>query len=105
MAKNNMRSVRYSDEIKDIVEGIKLPDGGESFNEKFEKLCLDYKNTIPEREKALKELNKKIDEREKQLQTLNNKIHQMTELEWGIESLKEKIKTVNKQVESIVKNG
>lgn len=103
MAKNNIRSIRYSDDVKAIVESIKLPEG-DSFNEKFETLCLEYKNTIPEREKALKELNKKIAEREKYLQTLNNKIRQMTDLEWGIDALKDKIANVNNQVQSMLKD-
>lgn len=108
MAKEHIRSLRYSEEVRQIVESIdlgkdaKIYDGKVSFNDQFEKLCLDYRNTIPERERALKEINKKIAEQQKKLDKLNGKLRQSNELDYGIESLKEKIKSVNKQVDSIL---
>lgn len=44
MAKNNMKCVRMSDEVLQIVENYNT---GEGFNSKFENLCIEFQKSIP----------------------------------------------------------
>lgn len=107
--KEHIRSVRFSEEVRKIVEGVDLGrdaktyNGKVSFNDQFEKMCLEYKNTVPEREKKVKELDKLIAEKQKQLAKLNEKMAQLNSFDWGIETLKSKIVEVTKQVNNILK--
>lgn len=70
--KIHQTSLRYTDTVKKIVESYK----GASFNERFENLCLDFKKSIPEREKKKKDLDDEIKKREEYLKSLQQKIQE-----------------------------
>lgn len=72
MAKNNQRSIRYDDEVAELIERVE----GNNFNEKFENIVRDYFLTEEKRNAKIKVLDRKIKDREKQLYEINQQIQQ-----------------------------
>lgn len=87
MAKNNLKSVRISDEILNVVESCK----GEGFNQKFENLVIDFKKTLPEREAYLESLNSNIEQKIMKLEQLKKSIDRAEQIKSGIEKLLESL--------------
>ena len=58
MAKNNIRSVRFSDELIEIIE----QQVGDNFTQKFERLVYNCYMLLPEKERQTAELDKRITE-------------------------------------------
>ena len=54
--KNNIRSIRFSDELAELIEGQQ----GQNFTEKFENLVTRCVWEVPAREKELAELERRI---------------------------------------------
>lgn len=52
MAKNNIRSVRFSDELIEIID----QQIGENFTQKFERLVYNCYMLLPEKERQLREM-------------------------------------------------
>ena len=52
MAKNNIRSVRFSDEMIEIIE----QQVGDNFTQKFERLVYNCYMLLPEKERQLHEM-------------------------------------------------
>lgn len=99
MAKPNHRSLRYSNEVRDIV--LNCP--GKGFNQKFENLVLDYIKSIDDRKKLIKSLDKDIADKKQVLYSLTKKIDSVKNLTNDIDNLNESIiKVVNRlnQIES-----
>ncbi len=63
-ARTNHTTIRYSDEVKELLEGIR----GNSFGDKFENVVLEYFRSQEDRELRIKRLDEKIKEREMLLQ-------------------------------------
>lgn len=70
MKKNNLKSVRISDEVLSVVESYQ----GEGFNQKFENLVIDFKKSRSEREAYLAQLDETIACRKSELKSLLDKI-------------------------------
>jgi uncharacterized coiled-coil protein SlyX len=87
MAKNNIRSFRYSDDVRDILEGFK----GSSMNEKFDNLIRYCYEQVPFVEKRLAEVNKQIDEKHKKLQSVSRQAREIDMLIGNLEDIKQKI--------------
>jgi len=68
--KNNLKSVRLSDEILEIVQSYR----GEGFNEKFENLVIDFKKSLPEHEAYKAALDENIKHQKEMLWALQAKI-------------------------------
>lgn len=98
MAKNNQKCVRMSDEILSIVESCK----GEGFNEKFENLVIDFKKSIPEREKYLKNLNMQIDDKLKDLKKLEDRFRGLKNFEFNLDNLRRDILKITDTAASII---
>ena len=71
MAKNNIRSVRFSDEMIEIIN----QQVGENFTQKFERMVYNCYMLLPEKERQLRELENQIAQRHKQLEDLVNRYH------------------------------
>ena len=61
--KNNIRSIRFSDEIMEMIE----QQPGNNFTQKFEYLVTRCIFELPEKEKELEQLNKKIQEQREEI--------------------------------------
>lgn len=56
MAKNNIRSIRFSDDLAKLIE----QQVGDTFTQKFESLIYRAFWELPEKERELEEINRKI---------------------------------------------
>ena len=65
--KNNIRSMRFSDDVIEMIESQQ----GCNFSEKFENLVTRCMWELPEKEKSIKELDKRIAEKQKMLSDLS----------------------------------
>lgn len=88
MAKNNIRSFRYSDEVKEILENYK----GESMNEKFENLVKYCFEKVPHVEKRLKDLEEEIDIKYNKLRDVSRQAREIDMLIGNLNDIKYKIK-------------
>lgn len=67
--KNNIRSIRFSDEIAELIDR----QTGDTFTQKFENLVTRCTWELPEKEEQLKEIEKKIQEKKEQLSEVRKK--------------------------------
>lgn len=95
--KNNIRSIRFSDEMTEVIDHQQ----GDTFTQKFENLVTRCVWELPEKERELEQLEAKIKEKRKQLQemtaqagelrmTISSLIPKVRELETGINRALEK---------------
>lgn len=98
MAKNNQKCVRMADEILSIVEKVK----GDGFNDKFEKLVLEYHKSIPEREKYLANLNQQIDSKLKDLANIEKRINGLKNIEFSLDRLRSDVLRITDSATNIV---
>lgn len=98
MAKNNQKCVRMSDDILNIVLSCK----GKGFNDKFENLVIDYKKSIPEREKYLQNINMQIDEKLKALKKLEDRFRGLKNFEFSLDNLRRDVLKITDTAASIV---
>lgn len=68
--KNNIRSIRFSDELAELIDR----QVGKTFTEKFENLVTRCVWELPEKETELKRLNQEINRKRKQLQELTAQV-------------------------------
>lgn len=73
MAKSNIRSMRFSDDIVELIEA----QAGETFTAKFEALVTRCVRELPEKEKQLQQIEERIQERRELLQILSSKCWKM----------------------------
>lgn len=71
--KNNIRSMRFSDEIIEMIES----QTGSNFSEKFENLVTRCMWELPAKEKQLKVLDRKIEEQGQRLLELRKKVSEL----------------------------
>ena len=64
--KNNIRSIRFSDELAELIDR----QIGKTFTEKFENLVTRCIWELPQKEAELERINKQIDEKRQELKTL-----------------------------------
>lgn len=64
--KNNIRSIRFSDELAELIDR----QVGDTFTEKFENLVTRCVWELPQKEAELERLKKQIDERKQELREL-----------------------------------
>lgn len=70
MAKGNIRSMRFSDEMIETIES----QVGDTFTAKFEALVTRCMWELPKKEQELKRIQERIDYKHKQLRKLDEKI-------------------------------
>ena len=72
--KNNIRSIRFSDELAELIDHQE----GRSFTEKFENLITRCVQEIPQKEKELNQLNLEIEKKRQQLQEMRNQVYKLS---------------------------
>ena len=87
-AKNNIRSIRFSDELAELIDRQQ----GDTFTQKFENLITRCVWELPEKERQLEELDRRIKEKREQLQRMTV---QAGELRMTINDLAPKIRQLN----------
>lgn len=65
--KNNIRSMRFSDEVIEMIESQQ----GENFSQKFENLVTRCMWELPRKEEELKRLDKEIDDKRAELRKIS----------------------------------
>ena len=89
--KNNIRSIRFSDELAELIDRQQ----GNSFTQKFENLIIRCVWELPAREDELKQIESHIREKRKQLQEMTA---QARELRMTINSLTPKVRELETSV-------
>lgn len=69
MAKNNIRSIRFSDELAELID----QQVGDTFTQKFENLITRCVWELPEKERKLEYINMEIKEKREQLGRMSNR--------------------------------
>ena len=91
MAKKNIRSIRFSDELAELIDR----QMGNSFTEKFENLVTRCVWELPQKEKQIKELDEQIAELRERLFKQQKRYHlmltQIQKLNTRIEMLDDEI--------------
>lgn len=64
--KNNIRSIRFSDELAELIDRQQ----GQTFTEKFENLVTRCVWELPQKEKELEQIQKQINEKKQELKNL-----------------------------------
>ena len=80
--KNNIRSIRFSDEMMEMIES----QAGDSFTAKFEALVTRCMWELPAKEEELKFIQKQIDQERKDLQYIQNRKRKLEQNLYMVES-------------------
>ena len=101
MAKSNIRSMRFSDEVLEMIES----QAGDTFTAKFEALVTRCMWELPQKEKQLTEIRKQIENERKDLRKLREQKQRlegsMIFLERGINNLRDAINRSVKELEQM----
>lgn len=73
MAKSNIRSIRFSDEIAELIDR----QIGDTFTQKFENLVIRCTWELPAKEEELKQLEEQIDQKRKQLSDMASRARKL----------------------------
>ena len=82
MAKNNIRSVRFSDEMIEIIN----QQVGENFTQRFERMVYNCYMLLPEKERQAERLDTLIDEKRKALSKLQARYYAAAQFLSALES-------------------
>lgn len=70
MLKNNIRSIRFSDEMMDIIN----QQVGDNFNQKFERLVYNCYMVLPQRAREITRLNEELSTKRQQLRNVSARL-------------------------------
>lgn len=96
-AKNNIRSIRFSDELAELIE----QQQGNNFTQKFENLVTRCVWEMPARERELKQLEKRIREKREQLLRMSAQARELSET---LRELLPRVDTLAAAVDRAVQN-
>ena len=97
MKKNNIRSIRFSDELADLIER----QTGDTFTQKFENLITRCVWELPEQEKRLEEVRENIRLERERLYNLQKATEQLSLLERDIQSAQRYFQIVERRAKAI----
>ena len=101
MAKGNIRSMRFTDEILEIIES----QPGDTFTAKFEALVTRYIWELPQKEKQLAEIQRQIENERQNLRYIRDRKsrmeNQMRNLEYSQNNLISQINRIVKELEEL----
>ena len=97
MAKNNIRSIRFSDELADLIER-QMED---SFTQKFENLITRCVWELPEQEKRLEKAREDIRLERERLYKMQRATEQLRLLEQDIQSAQRYFQIVERRAKAI----
>lgn len=95
--KNNIRSIRFSDELAELIDR----QVGRTFTEKFENLITRCVWELPQREKQLEDIQKRIDQERERLFNLQRATEQLRMLERDIQSAQRDFAIVQRRAKTI----
>lgn len=95
--KNNIRSIRFSDELAELIDH----QVGRTFTEKFENLVTRCVFELPQKEKQLQAIQEKIDQERKRLYNLEKASEQLKWLENDIAAAKRSFQLVERRAKQI----
>ena len=96
MAKSNIRSMRFSDEVIEMIES----QAGESFTAKFEALVTKCMWELPRKEQELKVIQERIDNQKKHLAKIQKQANDLDSHIWKLNSQIQSYSTMMKQATS-----
>ena len=97
MAKNNIRSIRFSDDLAELIER----QAGQTFTEKFERLITRCVWELPRQEERLKEIQKRIRQEQERLARIQRATEQLRLLENDIHTAQHYFKFVERRAKQI----
>lgn len=74
MAKNNIRSIRFSDDLAELIDR----QVGDTFTQKFENLITRCVYELPKKEAEIKRLDAMIERKRQELRAMQEKYSQMS---------------------------
>lgn len=97
MAKNNIRSIRFSDELADLIER----QAGQTFTQKFENLITRCVWEVPAAEKRLEQVREEIKRERQRLYDLQKATEQLRMLERDIKDAQRYFQIVERRAKQI----
>lgn len=95
--KNNIRSIRFSDELAELIDR----QVGRTFTEKFENLITRCVWELPQKEKQLEDIQKRIDRERQRLYDLQRATEQLRMLENDLASAKRSFQIIERRAKQI----
>ena len=97
MAKNNIRSIRFSDELADLIDR----QAGDTFTQKFENLVTRCVWEVPAAEKRLEQVLEEIKRERQRLYDLQKATEQLRMLERDIKDAQRYFQIVERRAKQI----
>ena len=97
MAKTNIRSIRFSDDLAELIER----QAGRTFTEKFERLITRCVWELPRQEERLEEIQERIRQEQERLARIQKATEQLRMLEQDIHSAQYSFKIVERRAQAI----
>ena len=101
MAKGNIRSIRFTDELYELIDR----QNGDTFTQKLENLVTRCVWELPAKEKELKGIQEQIDRERKQLRRIQDAKYKaesnIRDLNYTLENCKRQVERVTKALEAI----
>ena len=95
--KNNIRSIRFSDELAELIDR----QIGDTFTQKFENLVTKCVWELPNREKQLKDIEAQIKKERERLYSLERATEQLRQLENDLKTTQHYFKIVERRAKAI----
>lgn len=95
--KNNIRSIRFSDEMADLIDR----QIGDTFTQKFENLITRCVWELPQKEEQLKKIQEQINQERKRLFALQKATENLRRLEKDIQSAQYYFSIVERRAKAI----
>ncbi len=90
--KNNIRSIRFSDELAELIDR----QVGRTFTEKFENLITRCVWELPQKEKELERIQDEINRKRKELGDLQQIQNRLRQMERAIQTAQSYIKSIER---------
>ena len=97
MAKNNIRSIRFSDDLAKLID----QQAGQTFTQKFENLITRCVYELPRQEERLKAIQEKIRQQQQRLYDLQRATEQLRMLERDIKDAQRYFAIVERRAKQI----
>lgn len=97
MAKNNIRSIRFSDKLADLIDR----QAGDTFTQKFENLITRCVWEVPAAEKRLEQVREEIKREQQRLYDLQRATEQLRMLERDIKDAQRYFQIVERRAKQI----
>ena len=97
--KPNIRSIRFSDELAELIDR----QVGNTFTEKFENLVTRCVWELPQKEEELKRLQEQISLKQKRLYDLEDTVQKLQQMERDIKHLQRSLNNIMGRAEAVVK--